>query len=57
MSTRLISIHYAADGRRVGMDELRLAQATATQPGDPMLNIDRRAFFTYLGGSAAVAPP
>jgi hypothetical protein len=22
---RLISIHYAADGRRVGMDELRLA--------------------------------
>jgi len=33
---RLISIHYAADGRRVGMDELRLAAGRlATQPGDP----------------------
>ncbi len=33
---RLISIHYAADGRRVGMDELRLAAGRlATQPGEP----------------------
>lgn len=32
---RLISIHYAADGRRVGMDELRLAAGRATaRPGD-----------------------
>jgi glyoxylase-like metal-dependent hydrolase (beta-lactamase superfamily II) len=28
---RLISIHYAADGRRVGMDELRLAVARGGQ--------------------------
>lgn len=32
---RLISIHYAADGRRVGMDELRLAAGRpATQLGE-----------------------
>lgn len=32
---RLISIHYAADGRRVGMDELRLAAGrTTVRPGD-----------------------
>jgi glyoxylase-like metal-dependent hydrolase (beta-lactamase superfamily II) len=32
---RLISIHYAADGRRVGMDELRLAAGrTTARPGD-----------------------
>ena len=29
---RLISIHYAADGRRVGMDELRLAAGRARVP-------------------------
>jgi hypothetical protein len=29
---RLISIHYAADGRRVGMDELRLAAGRAITP-------------------------
>jgi glyoxylase-like metal-dependent hydrolase (beta-lactamase superfamily II) len=29
---RLISIHYAADGRRVGMDELRLAAGRAVAP-------------------------
>ena len=32
---RLISIHYAADGRRVGMDELRLAAGRAiTRSGE-----------------------
>ena len=32
---RLISIHYAADGRRVGMDELWLAAGrTTARPGD-----------------------
>lgn len=29
---RLVSIHYAADGRRVGMDELRLAAGRAVAP-------------------------
>jgi hypothetical protein len=31
---RLISIHYAADGRRVGMDELRLAAGRSPRLGD-----------------------
>ena len=38
---RLISIHYAADGRRVGMDELRLAAGrAAARLGEN--NVERR---------------
>ncbi len=58
---RLISIHYAADGRRVGMDELRLAAgrprvcAMTGHQENVMPPIDRRHFIAFLGGSTAVA--